>query len=167
MTDESAGHGKGGIMNMPSFTADASLYQARNHYRSAAAGRFLDDGRATVTPQGCGWVEGGLCGTLIGVGAVACAALCLEGGPGPCAGCWSVYLGGLYQLCHDCIPAWMRALIDAFEGNGGGGGGGGGPVPQCCPQGRTCRCGGRCVTNPNGTISCVNGECLTPNQQCQ
>jgi hypothetical protein len=38
-------------MNMPSFTADASLYQARNHYRSAAAGRFLDSGGTTVTPQ--------------------------------------------------------------------------------------------------------------------
>jgi hypothetical protein len=151
-------------MNMPSFTADASLYQARNHYRSTAAGRFLDDGRATVTPQACGLAKGIICGTFIGAGAAACAAFCFSG-PVPCAGCWAFYLGGLYQFCHDCIPEWMRDLIDAVEGNGGGGGGGG--VPQCCPHGKTCRCGGRCVTNPSGTISCVGGKCLAPHEECQ
>jgi hypothetical protein len=101
-------------MNMPSFTADASLYQARNHYRSTAAGRFLDDGRATVTPQACGLAKGIICGTFIGAGAAACAAFCFSG-PVPCAGCWAFYLGGLYQFCHDCIPEWMRDLIDAVE----------------------------------------------------
>ncbi len=51
--------------------------------------------------------------------------------------------------------------------NRGGGGGGGGAIPRCCPIGRECRCGGRCVTQPDGSVSCVGGECLAPNQSCR
>jgi hypothetical protein len=47
------------------------------------------------------------------------------------------------------------------------GGGGGGGIPRCCPQNRECKCGGECVTRPDGSVSCVGGECLAPNQSCQ
>jgi hypothetical protein len=152
-------------MNMPSFTAEASLYQTNNHFQSAG-GNFPSDGNTTVTPQACGWIKGGICGTVIAGGIVVCTASCLasaELGGFPCYLCWAGFLGAAYGYCKDCIPAWMRALIDSSEG--GGGGGGSGP-PTCCPRGTTCKCGGRCVTNSNGTISCVGGTCLRPNQQC-
>ena len=51
--------------------------------------------------------------------------------------------------------------------NRGGGGGGGGGIPRCCPPGRECRCGGRCVTQTDGSVSCVHGECLTPTESCR
>jgi hypothetical protein len=168
MTDECEGHGKGGsIMNMPRLSAEASLYQSGNHYRSARGTSYAGSGAPAVTPQDCGFTQGIACGTLIAGGVVVCTASCLASpslGGLPCYACWTAYLGGLYGFCRDCIPAWMRTVLDVFEGNGGDSGGG---VPQCCPPGRTCRCGGRCVTNPNGTVSCVGGECLTPNQQCR
>jgi hypothetical protein len=47
------------------------------------------------------------------------------------------------------------------------GGGGGGGIPRCCPIGRECKCGGRCVTQTDGSVSCVGGECLTPGQSCR
>lgn len=152
-------------MSTPMFTADRSLYRSEGRYQFAVSGTARNGGEAVVVPQDCGIVDGILCGALIGTGTAACGALCLDGGPAACAVCWTTLLGGLYQFCHDCIPAWMRALIDEFEG-GGGGGGGGGSLPRCCPIGRTCRCGGKCVTNSNGTISCVGGVCLEPNQSC-
>lgn len=113
-------------MNMPAFTAEASLYQTINHYQSAAGGSYLLNGNPTsVTPQACGWIKGGVCGTFIAGGTVLCVSACLAG-PAACALCWAGFLGGLYGFCRDCIPGWMRALIDAFESGGGGSGGGGG-----------------------------------------
>lgn len=153
-------------MNMPQFTAESSLYRTKNQYRSTAAGNLLDSGWAAITPQGCGWLDSAICSTFIAAGTVACTALCLDGGPPACAGCWSTALLGLYGECKDCIPAWMRDLINIFEGGGGGGGGGGTAPPMCCPPGRTCRCGGRCVTHSDGSLSCVNGLCLEPKQVC-
>ncbi len=129
-------------MKMPGFTAEASLYQAINHYRSPAGGSFLVNGNTTITPQACGWVKGGVCGTFIAGGTVLCVSACL-GGPAACALCWAGFLGGLYGFCRDCIPGWMRALIDAFEsggsgGGGGGGSGGGGPRPIGCEVDEKC-----------------------------
>ena len=59
-------------MNMPGFTAEVSLYQTNNHYRVTAGGSFLSVGNATVTPQDCGWIKGGLCGFVIAGGVAAC-----------------------------------------------------------------------------------------------
>jgi hypothetical protein len=151
-------------MTVPTFNAEASLYRAENHYRSAAAANHSAQEGFTVMPQSCGLFRGIFCGAVIGLGSAACTALCFYG-PGPCAACWTAELGGLYQSCRDCIPAWMRALVDAFE-EGGGGGGGGGGSPSCCPQGKQCKCGGRCVTANDGSVSCVDGVCLTPTQSC-
>src|SRR6266496_750549 len=102
-------------MNMPGFTAEGSLYKTNNHYRFAEGRSFLNDKNTTVTPQGCGWVEGPVCGAIIVGGIGLCTASCLaspELGGLPCYGCWAAYLGGLYGFCRDCIPGWMRALID-------------------------------------------------------
>jgi len=148
-------------MNMPGYAAEASLYRTNSHYAAARGGGFLSNGTTSVLPQGCGWLEGGICGTFIAASTAACIALCLDGGPIACAGCWTTALGPLFGLCKDCIPAWMRALIDEFESGGGGGGGGSGP-PLCCPIGRSCRCGGKCVPGQG----CVDGVCLRPNQEC-
>jgi hypothetical protein len=45
-------------MNMPRFTADASLYRSSRHYWFAAGGSCLTNGNTTVTLQECGWFEG-------------------------------------------------------------------------------------------------------------
>jgi hypothetical protein len=47
------------------------------------------------------------------------------------------------------------------------GSGGGIPIPRCCPLGTECRCGGRCVTQADGSVECVHGECLTPTERCR
>jgi hypothetical protein len=59
-------------MNMPAFTAEASLYQTNNHYRFGAGWSFLCDGNLIVTPQGCGWIEGIVCGGAIAGSIVLC-----------------------------------------------------------------------------------------------
>lgn len=120
-------------MTVPAFTADASLYRTSNHYRLGSSGSFPGDGNTTVFPQGCGRIEGIECGFVIAGGIVVCTASCLASpalGGFPCWACWTGYLGALYGFCKDCIPSWMKALIDEFEsGHSGGGGGGLGGVP--------------------------------------
>jgi hypothetical protein len=160
-------------MNLPGFTAEASLYKTNGHYRSSA-GSFSADGNA-VAPQGCGFVKGITCGAVIAGGVVVCTASCLASpalGGIPCLVCWTGYLGALYGFCRDCIPSWMRALLDLAEdgGNGGGGGGGGGPLPPptkgpCnCPLGS--RCCGPCVKVPGQGLIC-DGECVPRAMACE
>lgn len=156
-------------MNLPGFNAEVSVYKTNNHYRVAAGGSSPGDGNATVVPQGCGWLDGILCGGLIAGGIVVCTASCLASpalGGFPCWLCWTGFLGFSYPFCKDCIPAWMQALIDEFESGGGsgggGGGGGGGGVAECCPSGR--RCCGSCV-KVSGGLRC-DGACVGANQEC-
>ena len=143
---------------MPSFTAESTLYSSPNKYQSYRG--FNADTGTWVQPQDCGWVKGLVCGGGVAGAIAVCAEACVVTGGLACYGCITTALVALgIGGCADCIPTEYR------PGDGGGGGGGGG-VPLCCPPGRTCRCGGRCVTNPNGTKSCVGGQCLTPNQKC-
>jgi hypothetical protein len=142
-------------MNMPGFTAETSLYQTNNHYRFAAGGSFLSNGNTTVTPQGCGVIEGIACGFVIAICLPVVAVVCgVDPDPIACAGAWAACLGVSYGTCKDCIP----------DSSGGGGGG----PPTCCRFGSTCECGGRCVTRSDGTgiIDCVDGTCLKPGQKC-
>ena len=67
-------------MQMPGFTAEASMYRTTNLYRSSAAAGLARDGTTGVLPQDSGIGRGILCGTLIATGAAACTALCF-GGP--------------------------------------------------------------------------------------
>jgi hypothetical protein len=93
---------------------------------------------ANVVSQDCGLVQGILCGVEVGATAAACTAICLGYGPGPCVVCVAAALGSAYEFCIDCLPAWIRAIMDLFESGGGGGGGGGGPLNDCtmtgCPR---------------------------------
>jgi hypothetical protein len=157
-------------MNIPEFNAEASLYHTNNHYR-LAGGSFLSNGNTTVTPQACHWYfEAPICAGVIAGGTAVCLASCLAGaeagplGGIPCALCWTGFLGASYGFCRDCIPEWMRALIDAVSGGSGGDGGGGG-FSGCCEPGKTCECGGTCKM-VNGKLKCVDGICLTKLQKC-
>jgi hypothetical protein len=161
-------------MNLPSFTAEASLYKTANRYRGSA-GSFASDGNV-VAAQDCGFTTGLVCGTFITGGVVVCTASCLASpalGGIPCLVCWTGFLGGLYGFCRDCIPAWMRALLDLAEsgggsnGGGGSGGGGGGGVPkgQCgCPAGQ--RCCGNCIKVPGQGLQC-DGDCTPKAMACE
>jgi hypothetical protein len=152
-------------MALPGYAAEASLYKTSNHYHVTATSGILSDGNTTVTPQGCGIGQAIGCFAFVAGVTIVCGGACASGIVPACVACvLGVGALGTYVACHDCLPDAITSVAD--QGLSGGGDGGT-PVPRCCPQGRTCRCGGRCVTNPNGTISCVNGECLTPNQQCQ
>ncbi len=144
-------------MSMPGFAAEASVYKTNNHYRLTTGGSFRSDGNTNVVPQGCGWVKGSLCGVVIVGGAAACTVACLApGGQAGCYFCWVGFLGASFAFCKDCIPDWMRAIIDAFEGGGGGdggGGGGGGGVPKKCCEWDETRPGHCILWVPKG------GEC--------
>jgi hypothetical protein len=133
-------------MALPGYAADASLYRTSQPYRGTRSEPVGDAG-TTVVAQQITFTCRDSC--------VASALLCGLGcawATGPFAWvCPLLCVGGLALCLGRCPPDIV---------------GGGGGVPQCCPPGRTCRCGGQCVTNPNGTISCVDGLCLTPNQQC-
>ena len=140
-------------MDMPGFTAETSLYQTNNHYRSAGRS-FLSNGNTTVTPQDCGITSGKFWGCLgwIGIGGIVCSGVCALG-PLACAGCWTGIAGGAkYLECYECLPEWAR---DAIEGDGDGDG-----DPSCCPPGTTCRCGGHCI------VGLCTGVCLPPGAPC-
>lgn len=144
---------------LPGFTAEASAYQTSYQYRLAAGRGSLGDGNMIVVPQSCGIFQGVFCGTVIVAGSAACTAFCLSG-PAPCAGCWVTALGAFYSACKDCIPGWMRALIDQFEHGTGTGGGGGAGSTGCCPRGMKC-CGS--CNNPSKKCDDV---CVLRSQSC-
>lgn len=101
-------------MNMPGFSAESTVYQTQNHYQAAASAMLLAGGKPIVTPQGCGWIKGTVCGAAIAGGTVLCTSACLAG-PAPCVACWSGALAIVgYGFCRDCIPRWMRAVIRAL-----------------------------------------------------
>jgi hypothetical protein len=154
-------------MPMPGFTAEVSAYKTNNSYRLGAGGSLSGYGEASVIPQGCGWVEGITCGVVIAGGVVVCTASCLASpalGGIPCYLCWAGYLGALYGFCHDCIPAWMRALVDqgSSGGGSGGGGGGGGSSHPPCPTGQKC-CGS--LVKMGGHLVC-DGDCVPRKEAC-
>jgi hypothetical protein len=150
-------------MQLPNFTAEASIYQTTSHYRLTAGGDVLAHRNGNVVPQDCGWFQGIFCGVVVLATTAACSALCF-GGPIPCGVCVTAALGASYGACKDCLPSWIRALLDIFEsGGGGGGGGGGGPIP-CCPNGSSC-CG-ECLPRPDGRGEYCDDACVGPNQVC-
>jgi hypothetical protein len=140
-------------MQLPNFTAEASIYQTTSHYRLTAGGDLLAHGNGNVVPQDCGWFQGIFCGVVVAATTAACSALCF-GGPLPCGVCVTAALGASYGACKDCLPSWIRALLDIFESGGGGGG------PSCCPPGTICSCGGHCFSG------LCTGICLPPGAAC-
>jgi hypothetical protein len=158
-------------MKMPGFTGEVSLYRTNNHYRSGA-GSVVLSGNANLIPQGCGVWQTVKCLGFTGAALAGCGLLCVGSPPVVCYGCL-IGVGGLasYIDCKDCLPGWLRAILDLFEsgggngGTGGGGGGGGGPKkgPCGCPLGTKC-CGG-CTKIPGQGLVC-NGDCVAPNESC-
>lgn len=143
-------------MTVPGFNAETSLYKSSNHYRLAASGNFLGDGNAFVVPQGCGRIKTGVCAVgVLGAGTL-CAAVCIESSGAFCAACIAIVLpGSLYGFCRDCLPGWIRAILDAFDSSGGGG-----VELPCCPPGTVCKCGGHCE------LGQCTGPCLPPGAAC-
>ncbi len=136
-------------MNMPRFTAEASFYQTNNHYR-LAAGNFLSNGDAAITPQGCGLFELATCGFSIAICIPLVAEACASD-LGSCTAAWALCMGGSYGVCEDCIDNIIKG------GEGGGGGGVGGTSHPCCPPGTRC-CGG-CTKVPGQGLFC-EGDCV-------
>ena len=150
-------------MRMPGFSAELSAYKTDNHYQISGIRSFSNAGGRTVNPQGCSTTDSIICGSFIAVTVATCTPICIATLGAACAECVAGSLvGWLYPACSDCLPAWIRAII---AGASNGGGSGTGNPPPCCPQGRTCKCGGTCQM-VNGALACVNRVCLSPNQKC-
>jgi hypothetical protein len=157
-------------MNVPAFTAEASLYQTRNKYRFAG-GDFRGDGNAVV-PQDCGLFKEILCSAYVGAGIVFCAADCAIGvaagplGGFPCWACWSGLSATALLGCYDCLPGLVKEIIGPFMG-----GGSGGAVPAlCCPNPNKPYCcpGGQrgCETLPDGKGQHCVGICVESAEVC-
>jgi hypothetical protein len=161
-------------MNMPGMVGEASVYKTNNHYRSSAIGRLIIHKNVDVVPQQCDWLFKIACGPVIAGGLAACGTTCAAaweaGGPlggYPCYLCLMAYdsfVGGGFNYCKECLPAWIRAIIDFFE-NGGGGGDSGGPLHDCtttgCPSGLVCcdcRTPAFCTTQAGCQRYCSHGE---------
>jgi hypothetical protein len=145
-------------MQLPNFTAEASIYQTKSHYRLIAGGSHQAYGSGNIFPQDCGLGKGLFCGFTLATTAAACVLLCLDGGPQACGVCLTAALGADYGGCKDCFPGWIRALLDIFEGGGGGGGGGGPPPPDCTTTG--CR-------PPSVCCECVGPPICTTPARCK
>jgi hypothetical protein len=134
-------------MKYPGFGADASVYRTAHVYRGGPYVTAHMNRGALVTPQdsctdSC-WENYAICTGLCALGSL----ISFGAGSAPCFfGCWVRQL----QCLSNC------------EGTGGGGGG----ESMCCPIGKSCRCGGKCVTQADGSIRCVDGLCLRPHQEC-
>jgi hypothetical protein len=155
-------------MNMPGFTAETSLYQTNNHYRSAG-GSFPNNWNTTVTPQGCGifssefWTCAGYVAAVSGFCTAVCVAASTLGPPGwaVCFGCAVGVIGETALVaCRDCLPGAIRDVINQYlSQDGGGGGGGRTPPPPRCSSTQKC-CG---TLNPDGTC---DGICWARNLSC-
>jgi len=144
-------------MSVPGFAAEASLYRSRRVY-SGYVGAERSDG-TSIEPS-----IAQLCGTqcyeaCLGlVGATQCLA-CWAAAE-TCSGfwCWFAYAACLLV----CGGQTVDCLLNCPECGGSGSGG----PPECCGEGRTCSCGGRCVPFEGG-YRCVGGTCLGPHERCQ
>jgi hypothetical protein len=136
-------------MNMPGFAAEASLYKTSVRYAGKCYFGHHSKNYTAISPQACGGFKWLVCNPAMAA-CTACAALAPS--IPLVLGCYAACLGAAYLYCRDCLD-----LIDV-PANGGGGAGG---DPSCCPPGKTCRCGGRCVSG-----LCLGGTCLGPGEAC-
>lgn len=162
-------------MTLPGYTADASVYRTINLYRSTVGGSFAGDGSAAVAPQSCEWYDpkSWACGVAIAAATVGCGASCEVVGPA-CYICWVGLIAGALAGCEDCLPTWVKGLIDQYGAGNGSSGGGDEPQPvQCQPGQKYCSkqricvskgalCPGQCFRNENcakGEL-CFDGTCM-------
>ena len=125
-------------MNMPRFTAEASLYKTTQSYRGSRNRTSGDAGSTVVTPQfdicraKC-FLKFGLC--------PGDPVACVHPRPPPPFCEYACYLE--LDFCIDACPS---------------GGGVGGSRP-CCPPGTVCD--GMCIKEPGHGLVC-EGECIRP-----
>jgi hypothetical protein len=136
-------------MNMPRFAAEASLYKTTRWYSGYSGIAGLNTASAVVAADANS----------------DCIGICLLAAEGAAVACaWSG--PGIYAcLLADVLATWA-CVNGCPPPSNGGGGGGGPPPPLCCPPGTQCKCGGKCVM-VGGRLTCVDGECLGPRQQCR
>ena len=146
-------------MALPGFTAETSLFETDNHYRSG--GNFSNNLHTTVTPQDCGYFEFFTCFLYVTVSASVCGlacGACIASGfdPLPCAAAAGCVLGlgslDAYIPCHDCFPPFITEAVDSTLR-----GGGGPPPPDCTTTG--CRPGFVCC-------ECVSPAPCTTQERC-
>jgi hypothetical protein len=147
-------------MIMPGFAAESSLYKTATFYRGfgQVAGGYA---AASVVPQdSCSDTcaqNATICVTACTVAATLASIFTFGILTGPAAAAYSVCLA---TCAANALACSLRCP------SSGGSGGNGNPEPSCCPPGKVCSCGGRCVLHPNGSISCVGGLCLGKNERC-
>ena len=124
-------------MGLPGYRAEASLYRSGRSYGGGTITAGGDAGTMVIPQQGPG-----------------CTVSCDE---------WST----CNQTCgqwppgfsnYDCWLNCLKPSIDCLNGMCTPPP----PPPPCCPVGRTCRCGGKCIPGRG----CVNGQCLRPGESC-
>ena len=116
-------------MNMPGFTAEASLYQTSVHYVGSNDVGCLSNG-TVVSPQGCGPIKNILCNSAaLGCG-ICFPLLALPAAAACYLGCLGL---SLFLFCRDCL-----GLLDVP--GGGGGGSGPRPCPKCCEWDQEGKC---------------------------
>ena len=150
-------------MGLPSFTGEASLYKTGQFYRGYSGAAGGDAARGVVLSAVCGTDCFALCGLVAGGATAGCivSLLAALAAPPPVD---LVLAGVAFGVC-EALGVGVSAIACALNCPSCPDGGGGGAPPECCPFGRTCRCGGKCV-NVNGQLRCVDGVCLGPNQRC-
>jgi hypothetical protein len=133
-------------MTLPRFTAETSLYKTRSSYRGRCSALSLGRPGGRMVPQLVS------CEDNCKVQGLACLGAAVVGCPP-----WAV------PICVALCAGAFASCVDSCPSSGDGGNGGGPPPPPpCCPLGRSCRCGGRCVPGKG----CVGGVCLGPREQC-
>jgi hypothetical protein len=141
-------------MNVPGYTADASLYRSAHMYRPSNAAELAEAATA-VSGLVLAQLKGGACiAGCIGV-EIVCATACAWAGP----------VGGI--ICEIGCGAQLADCVANCppDPTGGGGGNGGGPppAPMCCPPWH--KCCGKCVNLPTGGQRC-DGQCIGPTEVC-
>ena len=159
------------IMNLPGFTAEASVYKTRRHYRVACTPHVLVDGRGVLPHrieqkiypafqdqnclndclQNCGSVcvgsDKGSCIRICARENAACRISCeIPGNPPNGGGGMTACAPGLINCSGLCVDA----SVDPSNCGGCG---------VMCPTGSPC-CGGGCGT------SCPSGGCCPPPLTC-
>ena len=125
-------------MAAPSFTAEASLYMTARSYRGGTGISGDSQGTEVVAQQGSGC-------TVECADWNSCNQTCGEWPPGL----------SNYNCWLDCLKPSVNCLNSTCTPPP--------PPPPCCPFGRSCKCGGRCIPGRG----CVGGECLAPGEFCR
>jgi len=152
-------------MTMPGFRAETSLYRTGSFYRGFNGAAGGQPAPAIIPSAVCGNDCFALCGLAAGGATAGCitALIAAITAPPPV----DVVLAGVAFGVCEALGVGIAAIQCALNCPSCPTGPPPPPFRGCCPSGRSCSCGGRCVKQPDGAISCVGGTCLGPHEQCQ